>query len=64
MQPRKQTLLLTVIPRRPRRPSSNRAAVAGKQGGFSATFTTGGANRSQSLITSIAKNRFHSALDA
>jgi hypothetical protein len=38
--------------------------VAGKQGGFSQTFTTGGANRSQSLITSIARSRFHSALDA
>jgi hypothetical protein len=38
--------------------------VAGKQGGFSQTFTTGGANRSQGLITSIARSRFHSALDA
>ena len=37
--------------------------VAGKQGGFSATFTTGGANRSQGLITSIARSKFHSALD-
>jgi len=37
--------------------------VAGKQGGFSATFTTGGANRSQSLITSIGRSKFHSALD-
>lgn len=27
--------------------------VAGKQGGFSATFTAGGATRSQSLITSV-----------
>ena len=35
-----------------------------KQGGFSQTFTTGGANRSQGLITSIARSRFHSALDA
>ena len=38
--------------------------VAGKQGGFSQTFTTGGANRSQGLITSIARSKFHSALDA
>jgi hypothetical protein len=37
--------------------------VAAKQGGFSKTFTAGGAVRSQSLITAMAKNRFHSALD-
>ena len=37
--------------------------VAGKQGGFSATFTAGGATRSQSLMTSIGKSKFHSALD-
>ena len=37
--------------------------IAGKQGGFSQTFTAGGATRSQSLITSISKSKFHSALD-
>jgi hypothetical protein len=37
--------------------------IAGKQGGFSQTFTAGGATRSQSLITSISRSKFHSALD-